>query len=223
MKIAIISANMGNFDPIVPYVKQSVDYDFHLFTDENFPPRHCAMTPRLQARIPKCFGWQMAPDYDIYIWVDASFSLQNPDSVIWLIEQVEYDEVAVLKHPMRNSIREEADYLKKRLEQEKLGEKEPYVIKRYDNELVDEQLAEVFADKRYIDCILFASTVFVYRNSKHTQDMLKEWWYHISRYHCVDQLSFPYVLWKFGCSVHVIPTQHHNDFKIPYLTLTRYQ
>ena len=223
MKIAVVSANLGSFDPVKPYVAQSVEYDYHLFKDENFPRRHCAMTSRLQARIPKCFGWQMAPGYDIYIWVDSSFSLQNLDSVKWLVEQVKYDDVAVLQHPMRNTIRDEALYLKNRLVKEKSGQKDPYVITRYENELIDEQLNEIFADGQYVDCTLFASTVFVYRNSRHTQEMLKEWWYHISRYHQVDQLSFPYVLWKTSCRAHVIPTQHHHDFKIPYLTLTRYQ
>lgn len=222
MRVAVISANMGSFDPIVPYVEQSMDYDFHLFNDENFPRRKCSMTPRLQARIPKMFGWQMASGYDYYIWVDASFSLQHPDSVRWFVEQCKEVDIAVLKHPMRNTIQEEADYLKKRLDQEKKGKKEPYVIKRYENELIDEQLAEIQADAEFKDTVLYASTALVYVNNKAVQVMLKDWWYHTSRYHSVDQLSLPYVLWKHKCLVNVIPTQRHHDFKIPYLTLTRY-
>lgn len=222
MRTAIITANTGNFDKPVEYVKQSVDYDFYRFTDENFPPRHCAMTPRLQARIPKMFGWQMVPGYDYYLWVDASYSLQHPDSVKWFIEQCEGVDIAVLKHPMRNTIQEEADYLKKRLVEEKKRLKEHYVTSRYENELIDEQLEVIKADKEYIDNCLFASTALIYRNNEKMQGMMKDWWYHTSRFHSVDQLSLPYVIFKAKCAVRIIPVKHHNDFKIPYLTLVRY-
>ena len=222
MKVAVITANMGSFDRFVPYVKQNMEYDFFMFDSLNFPQRHCSMTPRLQARIPKMFGWQMAPGYDIYIWVDASYSLQHPESVAWFVEQCDGVDIAVLKHPMRDTIQQEADYIKKRLEDEKAHRKDPYVIKRYEHELVDEQLAEIRSDSDFLDNRLFASTALAYRNVDKVRMMLKDWWYHTSRYHSVDQLSLPYVIWKHGCSVNVIPTQHHHDFKIPYLTLTRY-
>ena len=62
MQTAIVTANLGNFDKTVPYVKQSVPYDFYKFTDDNFPPRYCSMTPRLQARLVKMFMWEMVPD-----------------------------------------------------------------------------------------------------------------------------------------------------------------
>ena len=223
MKIIVLTANLGNFDKPVEYVKQSVDYNFYRFTDENFPPRHCSMTPRLQARIPKMFGWEMVPGYDYYIWVDGSYSFQHPDSVKWFLEQCDGVDIAVLKHPMRNTIQEEADYLKRRLLEEKGKLKnDPYVTKRYENELIDEQLATIKRDEEYVDNCLYASTALIYNNNDRIKNMMRHWWFHTSRYHSVDQLSLPYVLFKAGCSVRVIPTQHHHDFKIPYLTLVRY-
>jgi len=223
MKLAIVTANMGSFDKPVDYVKQSVDYDFYRFTDENFPPRHCSITPRLQARIPKMFGWEMAPGYDYYIWVDASFSLQHPDSVKWFLEQCDGMDIAVLKHPMRNTIQEEADYLKKRLLEEKNGIKNDlYITKRYENELIDEQLVVIKNDEEYVDNCLYASTALIYHNNDRVINMMKHWWFHTSRYHSIDQLSLPYVIFKAKCAVRVIPTQHRHDFRIPYLTLVRY-
>ena len=68
-KIAIITANMGNFDKNIDPVEQSVKADFFRFIDSNFPPRYQAMTSRFQARIPKMFGWQMNPGYDFYIYI----------------------------------------------------------------------------------------------------------------------------------------------------------
>lgn len=218
MKIAVVTANMGSFDKPVEYVKQSVDYDFYEFTDENFPPRICSMTPRLQARIPKMFSWQMCPGYDYYIWVDRSSSLQHVDSVKWFIEQCKDVDIAVFQHPMRNTIQEEAAYIAKRLSRNC-----EYIVPRYKNELIDEQLAVIQGDKDFVDDHLFASTAFIYHNSTKTQDMMVQWWYHTSRFHSVDQLSLPYVIWKSGCSFNMMKIkQGRNLIRTPYLSLVRY-
>ena len=173
MKIAVITANLGDFDPKINGVEQSVPYDFYRFTDENFPPRHKAMTPRLQARIVKMFGWQMVPGYDYYIWVDSSLVLSHRDSVRWFIDQCDGVDMAVFKHPERNTIQQEADFLK-----ERLNRNDPYIVSRYENELIDPQLAEIKADKSFADQNLFASSAFVYKNNPKVQNVMFHWWYH---------------------------------------------
>lgn len=217
MKVAVITANLGNFDNPVDPVKQElsakIQLTFHRFTDKDFPPRFNSMTSRLQARIVKIFGWQMMPGYDYYIWVDSSCALARPDSASWFLEQCEDVDIAVFKHPHRNTIQEEADYLKHRL-----SINCPYITPRYKNELIDEQLAEINADKSFEDQNLFASTAFVYKNNEHIRNLMKEWWYHTSRYHSIDQLSLPYVLAKSGCKFRIIPD---NYLKVPYLKYVR--
>ena len=98
MKTIILTANLGNFDKRILNVEQTIPHDFYRFTDENFPPRHGSMTPRLQARIPKMMGWQMKPGYDYYVWVDASCRLSDRNSLKWLLMQCEDYDFAVLKH-----------------------------------------------------------------------------------------------------------------------------
>ena len=68
MKVAILTANLGNFDTQVDPVTQDLPNGvekiaFHRYTDNNFPPI-TGLTPRLQYRIPKLFGWQMFPGYN---------------------------------------------------------------------------------------------------------------------------------------------------------------
>jgi hypothetical protein len=58
----------------------------------------------------------------------------------------------------------------------------------------------------------------MYRNSPKAQEMLKEWWYHTSRYHSIDQLSFPFVLGESGLKVTVIPYRH---MKVAYIKHVR--
>jgi hypothetical protein len=212
-KVVVVTANLGGFDPIHEYVKQSTDYDFYRFTDENFPPRSRAMTPRMQARILKCFMWQIVPGYDYYLWVDGSCSLWNEDSVKWFIEQLGDADIALFKHPDRNTIQQEADFLKKCLAR---GSR--YILSRYLGEWIDEQMEEIKSDETFVDDALYASTAFIYRDSDKIHSMMKEWWYHISRYHIIDQLALPYVLKNSDCSYNIINEKYGE---IPYLTYTR--
>lgn len=186
MKILVYCANLANFDKVRAPEGQpeDVDVEFVWANDESFPPRFNAMTPRLQARIVKMFGWQMWPGYDIYLWIDASCRLARTDSVAWFLKQLGEAEMAVFKHPHRVTIKQEADYLKHRL-----AINCPYITPRYENELIDEQLKEISPEAE-----LYASTAFIYRNSTNVQEALKEWWYHTSRYHSIDQLSLPFAI-----------------------------
>jgi hypothetical protein len=217
-KIAVITCNMGSFDKPLAFVPQSMNHDHYHFSDENFPHRHCSMTPRLQARIPKMFGWQMAPRYEYYIWVDCSHSLRHENSVKWFHDQLWDADMALFKHPTRNNIQEEADHIK-----ERLSNKCPYITPRYENELIEEQLHEIYLNKEFVDDRLYASTALIYRNTKEIQDMMVQWWYHTSRFHSVDQLALPYVIWKAGVKVKAIETPKTSNSKIicRYITKTR--
>ena len=211
MKIAIISANLGNFDIVGQHVPQSIPYDYFLFTDKNFRPRLKAMMPRLQSKIPKCFGWQMAPGYDYYLWIDAILTLTNPDSLKYFFENCQGYDIVVLKHPKRVNIRQEAKYLEKGIHTS------GYIRGRYKNELLTEQMTEINEDQDFVDDLLVVGAVFMYRNTPAVQKMLKEWWYHISRYHVIDQISFPYVLKKSGLRINVKDDRYDN---CPYLELS---
>lgn len=199
MKIAVFSTNLGGIDSEREHIDQSVPYDYFLYTDENFPPRFNSLTPRLQAKIPKTFGWQLKPGYDYYIWLDGSITMSHPDTIKWLLENCKDVEIATLKHDKRTTIESEYLRTKKGVREESI-----YYVTRYVNEWIDEQMAEIKADKNYIDDTLCAAGVFIYKNTPGIKKMLKEWWYHISRYLNQDQLAFPFVLKKSGVKYKII-------------------
>jgi hypothetical protein len=209
MKIALIQASLGGMDKELSHVPQSLDYHRHYFTDSNFPPRDKAMTPRLQAKIPKFFGWQLAPGYDYYLWLDGNIILAHPDALKHFLDP-EYD-IVVLRHPKRPNIRQEQRYLRKGLR-----EQSTYLLNRYHNEDYLGQIAEIEADKDYIDDLLVIGGVFLYKNTKAVQAMLKEWWYFTSRYTVFDQFAFPYVLKKSGTKYKVLDDNYNDS---PYIKL----
>lgn len=189
VRCAVVSANIAGFDKPINDGRITI-------TEKEFPLRDKSMTPRLQARIVKTHMWQFVPGYDYYLWIDSSCRLKSKR---WFLDQLGDADIAVFKHPHRNTVQEEADYLKTRL-----AKNCPYITPRYENELIDEQLAEV--DPR---APLYASTAFIYRDTgDRIQSCMKAWYYYISRYHSVDQLSFSHIL--DGLLVKVISDNYEN-------------
>lgn len=215
LKVLVVSANLGNFDSVQDHVPQEstlFDIDYHLFTDQNFPPRFLSMTPRLQARIPKMTAWQMIPGYDFYLWIDASCRLSDPKSVEWFLQQLIGVDIAVFKHPQRNTVGQEADYIKERIELEFNGKKEHYLLPRYENERLEDQMAVVNPEAK-----LYASTAFIYKNDTPARDLLSIWWMHTSLYHSIDQLSLPAAIERSGAKVNVIDEDYSNTLWIEYV------
>jgi hypothetical protein len=197
-KVAILSCILGDFDTPVDPVKQSVPVDFHRWTDENFPPI-TGLTPRLQYRIPKLFGWQMLPGYDHYIWLDGAWSFGREDSAQWYLDQLGGADIAFFKHPSRGSIKEEVDHIEDHLQKGK-----PYITSRYKNGLHKEALQAIRDEYEFFqDDRLYASTTFIYKNTKQVQDFLKDWWLWQSRYFTCDQVVLPYLLETHNLKVRV--------------------
>lgn len=203
-KVAVLTCILGGFDTPVDPVPQDIDITFHRFTDEDFPPI-AGLTPRLQYRIPKMFGWQMFPDYDYYIWLDGTFTLARPDSARWFLDNC--GDMGVFRHPWRKTIKEETDHI-----EEYLKKNDRYITPRYKNGLHKEQYADILLDKDYVDDKLYTSTAFVYKDSEQVRDALRLWWLHTSRYFTVDQLALPYVTRNLDVSI-----IEENQYKTPYL------
>jgi hypothetical protein len=208
MKLALISANLGGYEQCSAWrsdlmVPHGVRVDVHRFTDSNFPPRTKAMTSRLQAGIPKWYGWQMVPDYDAYIWIDASCA-PNLNAVEWFLDHLGDRQIAVFQHPERRSIQAEYEFMIKRMARPG----ETYLNARYAGEDLRGQFESIAADRRYVDDKLYASTAFIYRPTASIRDAFADVWTNKARFLLHDQLIFPYALWKHSCQVNVIPDNY---------------
>ena len=76
----------------------------------------------------------------------------------------------------------------------------------------------ILADKTFVDDSLYSSTAFIYKNTKKVQNILKEWWFHKSRFLIHDQLALPYVVQKGNGKVNIID---ENYLRCHYITYTR--
>lgn len=174
-----------------------IDGSDALFTDQNFPPRK-GLTPRLQSKIPKCFGWQMVPGYEYYLWIDGNIELSE-EAVKYFLKEIQGFDLLVLRHPDRPNIRQEVRYTRKGINQQS-----QYMLDRYNGELHAELYELIENDKDYVDDLLVIGGVFMYKNTPKVHQMLKEWFYYQCRYIVQDQLSFPYVIKKSGIKYKVL-------------------
>jgi len=201
-RVAIISANLGGFDQPVEPVPQvgQVQVDYHCVTSVELPPRPKSLSPRLQAKIPKMFGWDLYPGYDAYLWVDASLAVSSPDTTTWFLDRLGQSDIAVFRHPFRATAQAEADYV-----QTKMAAGNHYLLSRYEHEDTAGQLRALAQEPSFVDDRLYAAGAFCYRPTARLQAAMASWWCHTSRFHVIDQLAFPFVLWQHQCAVQVIP------------------
>jgi len=191
MKIAVLSANLGAYDRHVDWVDQVVTgatVDIHRFTDHNFPGREKAMLSALKCGLPKMFGWQLRPGYDIYIWIDASRGLLRSDTAQWFIDALGQSDLLLFLHPERSTVKAEYAFVKAKLDADSR-----YLSQRYAGEWIDEQYIAA-TPPGYVDDRLYASTAFAYRPATNVTRMLSAWWAHKSRYCLHDQFALPHLV-----------------------------
>lgn len=211
-KIAVLSANFGSFDPPSTWVKQSVPVRTIRMDDNSLTVPWLALEPRLRARIPKMLGWFMFPEYEYYIWVDASFGIENKNTVKWLLDSLGDKDMAVFLHPDRKTIREEVEFVEGRI-----ADGNKYLASRYDAGVAWRQLEDI-EKTDYVDDRLYASYAFVYRYGAGTTSALMDWWLESSLCRSLDQVMMPFILRRTGISIAEIS---ENAYKTPYLTYTR--
>ena len=193
-RIAVITANCGGFDPLEPPVAQRLPQGFkaveHFCFDDRTFPRRQTMSARLQARIPKMFATELAPGFEFYIWHDASYSMKHPDAAAWFVERCTMADACFFMHPHRKTIMDEAAYIAGRIA---AGDR--YLTARYLHEDIEGQLSAIDPGF-WADDYLIASSAFAFYPTPAVEACFREWWLHTSRYHAVDQLALPFLLWK---------------------------
>jgi len=198
VSVAVISANFGGYAcPKAHHMPQRVETTFRHFVDYDIPSRERTLLPRMAAKVPKMFGWELLPGHDAYIWLDAPFRLSSTESVAWWLEQLGDHDVAVFQHPTRHSIHKEASDLRINVRKQ-----DAYSVDKYFGEDLAGIVSLIEADADFIDNHLYAAGAFCYRPTRATKQAMRDWWWYVSRYHVNDQLSLPFAIRH--CSVQVI-------------------
>lgn len=186
MRVAVISAQFGNFDTPKPFPKQSVPCDYFYITEDNCPYTFYNIDNRLRAKYFKILTHREY-DHDIIIWVDGNVQIKDPDFVLNMVNALEHSDVAISRHHERNSVFEEASFIVNQIKRGNLYLKKRYCINAIKSEVdrMDKNLQGLYW------CGLFAR-----KNTPKVNAAFEEWWMQNILWSNFDQCNFVDVMNK---------------------------
>lgn len=190
-KICLISAVFGGIDKPKVIPQQSVDVDVFQFTEENSPYPLASLNDRMKAKYFKTQMHVVKPGYDIYIWIDGKVQIDSKDFVKTIVEQLGDNDFAICKHPERNCIYEECDFIESEI---KKGNK--YLIERYKGLPLREEVGLYHNIGIKKKSGLYNGFIFACKISK-TEQFLQDWWRACILFSYYDQFSLAFFVFKY--------------------------
>lgn len=189
MKIIVLTANIGGIDTDNAFPAQDIACDFRSITDFNlgFPMEE--LSSRMKAKFFKLQSHRLFPGYDAYVWMDSSFQIVNKSFASYMTGKLEHCDIAITKHPDRDCIYDEADFVMRGIMNGDM-----YLVKRYKIDNIQRErnyyMSLSFPAKKG----LFACGLFARKNNEATNGLFDRWWESCLKWSSFDQLSFPFLL-----------------------------
>jgi hypothetical protein len=206
---AVYCTIFGDYDdlkPVPPQTNQNVDY-ICITDNENlkapgwrivkvdYPSPK--LNPRMRAKFFKILYWEL-PELDQYyntIFIDASIKIKSEKFVNTALAGL--IDIKLFKHPERNNITDEML---------RAG-----TLVKYNDEPMQIQ-AEAYVSQGLPPGNLYAGGIIARKNKPITRSLMAAWWHENIKYSCQDQLSLPYIFWKFNHQPQVFnENQAKND------------
>ena len=198
--IHIISAIIGGIDQHTEFNHPN----YHFFSDSSLFPR-MDLTPRLRAKYFKMCGHQLYPTATALIWIDGNMEIKNPKFIEWMVTLMGDADCAFFKHNARNNVQEELDYCVDNMS-------DPYIKARYGNEPMITQVQD-YVKQGYNPRSggLVCCGLFIRKTTEKVNQAFDHWFIENVKWSIQDQLSFPYIAWKYNLNVKEIPNDKHQS------------
>ena len=214
IKKVVYTIIIGKYDKISKFNKQE-GYNYFLFSDIKYYDTNWTIIPisklieKVNAsnikmtRYFKLFPHIFFKDYDLSIYIDASYII-NGDLNEFLLKTLNPSfDLYFLQHPTRNNIFQEFSAVIKYNKDTKQSVNK--IKKRY--------IKENFPDNLGLtqNCIIIRN-----HNKKKIIKLMKFWWNEIKNYSYRDQLSLNYAIWKLNLNIKIYYLSY--KFMINYFT-----
>lgn len=187
MKIAIITANIGNIDDIKGIPKQTIPVDYYCYFDNNLPYPLPNLNNRLKSKYVKIQTHRFLTGYDYYIWIDGRVEIHANSFAQTMIDQLGSHDVALFGHTERRTVDEEMGFIETQLKE---GNK--YVLSRYGNQGMKRE-RQFYVDQGTSNTELFACTIFARKNNPKVNAAFNEWWNRCIEFSYFDQTMFSHI------------------------------
>lgn len=191
LKVALLTANIGNFELDRHWEDQNCTCNFYKFNDNNLPFPLPNLNDRLRSKYIKIMTHRFLPDYDIYIWIDSSVEIVSDKFVSKIIELLHGNDIVICDHYERKDVYSELEYIKTSIENGK-----EYLVKRYEKEPIEEEMTFYKNNDITEDNTLFITRFFARRNNKKVNDAFNDWWLRVIEFMNFDQAMFTYIAEK---------------------------
>lgn len=205
MKIAIITANIGNIDEVIVPMRQTIPCSYFCFTEDDLPFPLSSLDNRMKAKYIKLQTHKFLPGFDCYIWIDGRVEVTASNFVETFSEYSKWQDMFCLRHPERENVYDELQFIG-----DLLTEGNEYLNKRYTVEIIMEEFSFHLANGTPEDYPLFACGVFSRMNNNRMNDFFDKWWEKCLQYSCFDQAMFSHCAWKEDIDIASIP--YNNEF-----------
>ena len=188
-RLAVYTAVFGGRD-LLRLPPADADFDFFAFTDQTHAdPRVLQVAHPMpgdvvrSSRMIKILPAKYLPEYRYSLWIDGSIALKTGkldglvDAYLWKAP------VAAFQHPNRTCAYQEASVC--------------LSAKLDDSKLISDQ-ARTYWESGLPEGYGLAETGFLLRDHEQLATFSDAWWREIVRWSRRDQISFPFVSWRFG-------------------------
>jgi hypothetical protein len=155
----------------------------------------CPGDPVRSARLVKAMPHLFFPNYDRWIWIDGSITV-NDDLEFLPLDDI-CGELAAFQHPAHKSVYDEATACVR------FFKDNPHVILAQMMEYKDESFPD--------DQPICETGVVCRRNTFRVREFNRYWWGKISTRSRRDQLSFTWSAWKTGLQITLLPGSVHRN------------
>ena len=198
--VIVYTAIFGGYDQLKPQ-PEIPGVDYVCFTDEptlDAPPWNVVVErplhdhPRMSAKHHKLFPHRVLPKNPLTVWIDGSVRIKRRDFPEAFLSHLNESGMALLPHPDRDNIFDEAALSVK--------------MRKYFDQPIAEQVAHYRARGYEGKNGLWACTVMA-RDSRNARlrRLHGRWMRENVRWSYQDQISLPYLLWKMRIEPGVFP------------------
>jgi hypothetical protein len=234
-KIAIITSIYGNYDILKKQNINNKNYvDWFCFTDSNILENkgwNIINTPYHMMKFNEYYNslkkkdlkhynmmsakyYKIQPhnidilqDYYYYIWIDGSIFLQEDfiKNIYEVIHKNEKNDVIHFKHSLRDNIKDEVFV--------------SIEINKYKNIDLFKQYNDYIKDGFTDDIGLYENTIIIRKNKPQINYVFDKWFQENIKYGFQDQISLPFIYWKYNITPHLINENVFNNDLYSYIDL----
>lgn len=201
MKIAVISANIGAVDEVMPLIKQTAEYKLYYYTENTLPFPLPNLDNRMKGKYIKTQSHKFI-DADIDIWIDASLDVINQNFIENCVEGLFEKDIVIERHKQRKNVYQELEYIIN-----KMKEGDRYLLKRYARQPLYLEYDFYKKNELPLSFPLYNCFFFARWNNEKVNQIMDDWWDLILRYSNFDQTQFSFAAWNNEARINEIETK----------------